>query len=163
MEWVNQLFGKQDNLSCLQMSARGVIVFISTLVVMRIGSKRTFGKETAVDHVVMILLGGILGRAVVGASAFLPVIASTFTVLLTHRLLAWLCLYSHFLGNLIKGKKKLLFSNGEPLKANMDKTLTTNEDLLEGIRLMINAHDTNNVKEIFIERNGEISVTKKTQ
>lgn len=163
MDWINTIFEKQDNLSCLQMSIRGVLVFLATLIVMRIGAKRTFGKETAVDYVVIILLGGILGRAVVGASPILPVIISTFFILLFHRFLAWICLRNHFMGNLIKGEKKQLFADGKPNKKNMDTALISNEDLLEGIRMMINARDTSNVKEIFIERNGEISVVKKEE
>jgi uncharacterized membrane protein YcaP (DUF421 family) len=161
MEWIQQLFGKQSDLNILQMSARGIIVFLAALLVLRIGSKRSFGKESAIDHVVMIILGGMLGRAITGAEPFLPVMAAVFAIILTHRLLAWICLSNHRLGNIIKGEKKLLFSDGKPHENNMKHNLISNEDLNEGIRLVLNENDRDKVKEIFIERNGQMSVVKK--
>jgi uncharacterized membrane protein YcaP (DUF421 family) len=163
MEWIQQLFGKENDLNSLQMSARGIIVFLAALLVLRIGSKRSFGKESAIDHVVMIILGGMLGRAITGAEPFLPVMSAVFSIVIIHKLLAWLCLSNKWLGNMIKGEKKLLFTEGNPEKTNMKKTLISSDDLDEGVRLMLNENSLENVKEIFIERNGQISVVKKEE
>ena len=163
MEFLNHLFGKEDQLTTLQMCARAAIVFIAALIVMRIGSARTFGKASAVDHVVMIILGGILSRVITGASPFVPVIASTFTIIIIHRLLAWVCMYNHTLGNLIKGEKKILYKDNALVDSNMKQVLVSDEDVHQGIREKINEPDTKNVDKIFIERNGEISVVKKSE
>jgi uncharacterized membrane protein YcaP (DUF421 family) len=161
MEWIQQLFGKENDLGILQVSIRGIIVFLAALLVLRIGSKRSFGKESAIDHVVMIILGGMLGRAITGAEPFLSVMAAVFSIIITHRLLAWICLSNHWMGKMIKGEKKILFSDGQPKEDNMKQSLITNADLDEGIRLMLNENKRDNVKEIFIERNGQMSVVKK--
>lgn len=161
MEWLDHLFGKEDHLNTLQMSVRAVLVFLTALIIMRIGCSRTFGKEAALDNVVIILLGGVLGRVVTGASPFLPAMSACFSIILIHRLLAWICMYDHKVGNLIKGSKILLFNNGKPVTKNLKKTLITIDDLHEGIRLNLNEDDTGHVKDIFMERNGEISVVKK--
>ena len=108
MEFINHLFGKEDQLTTLQMCGRGTIVFLAASIIMRIGSARTFGKESAIDHVVMIILGGILSRIITGAAPFVPVMASTFTIIIIHRLLAWICMYNRALGNLIKGEKSFV-------------------------------------------------------
>jgi len=89
MEWLQHLFGKENDLTSLQIECESVIVFLAALIALRIGSKRSFGKESAVDYVVMIIIGGILGRAVTGAEPFLPVMAAVFAIIITHRLLAW--------------------------------------------------------------------------
>ncbi|MDB5279601.1 MAG: hypothetical protein JWR61_4556 [Ferruginibacter sp.] len=162
MELINHLFGKEDQLTTLQMCARGVLVFLTALIIMRIGSVRTFGKESAIDHVVMIILGGILSRVITGASPFVPVMASTFTIIILHRLLARICIYNHTIGDIIKGKKRVLYSNNKIIESNMKKVLVSEEDLKQGVRLELNEHDTKHVDEILIERNGEISIVKKT-
>jgi uncharacterized membrane protein YcaP (DUF421 family) len=59
----------------------------------------------------MIILGGKLSRVITGAAPFVPVIASTFTIIIIHRLLAWACLCNHTLGRVIKGEKKILYQN----------------------------------------------------
>ena len=162
MEFLNHLFGKEDQLTTLQMCARAALVFLTALIIMRTGSARTFGKESAIDHVVMIILGGILSRVITGAAPFVPVMASTLTIIIVHRLLAWLCMYNHTIGNIIKGEKRVLYNNDKAIESNMKKVLVSEEDLRQGVRLELNEHDMKHVAEIFIERNGEISVVKKT-
>jgi len=44
----------------------------------------------------------------------------------------------------------------------MKKVLVSEEDLKQGVRIQLNEHDMKHMDEIFIERNGEISVVKKT-
>jgi len=161
MEFINHLFGKEEQLTTVQMCARGTIVFLTALIIMRIGSVRTLGKESAIDHIVMIILGGTLSRVITGASPFVPVMASTFTIIIIHRLLAWICMYHHTLGKIIKGEKRILYTGDKVIWSNMKKVLVSEEDLKQGVRLELNEPDMEHVKEIAIERNGEFSVIKK--
>ena len=109
----------------------------------------------------MIILGGMLSRVITGAAPFIPVMGGTFTIIVIHRVLAWVCMYNHRIGNVIKGQKRILFVKGKIVETNMKKVLISKEDLEQGIRRHLNEHDTNNVDEIFIERDGELSVVKK--
>lgn len=45
MEFIDHLFGKEDQLSALQMCARAGLVFIAALIIIRIGSARTLAKN----------------------------------------------------------------------------------------------------------------------
>jgi uncharacterized membrane protein YcaP (DUF421 family) len=110
----------------------------------------------------MIILGGNLSRAFTGAAPFLPVMASTVAIIIIHRLLAWVCMYNRKIGKLIKGKEESLFENGEMNEKNMKKTLISQDDLREGLRLMLNEDKFDHVEKIIIERSGEISVVKKS-
>jgi uncharacterized membrane protein YcaP (DUF421 family) len=160
-ELVTSLFGKEDNLNWMQMSMRGIIVFITALIIMRIGSAKTFGKESAIDSIVMIVLGGNLSRTITGAAPFIPVMASTVAIIIVHRLLAWICMYNHELGNLIKGKKNCLYADGQMHEEDMKKTLISKEDLQEGLRQTLNEDSFDNVDKIMMERNGKLSVVKR--
>jgi hypothetical protein len=45
---------------------------------------RSFGGRTALDNIIVILLGALLSRAIVGASGFFPLIASSFVIVIIH-------------------------------------------------------------------------------
>ena len=107
------------------------------------------------------MLGAVLSRAVVGASPFLSIVVAGLVLVLLHRLIAWLCVISRGFGKIVKGDSELLFSNGKMDKKNMDAHLVTAHDLMEEVRLEIHQDSLENVKEIFMERNGEMSVIKK--
>jgi len=50
-------------LTFLQVSVRGVIVFIATLIMVRLGSKRSLAEKTAFDAVLIVIIGSMLARA----------------------------------------------------------------------------------------------------
>ena len=160
METIQYLFGQSANLTILQMLARGIVVFILALVILRLAGKKTFGKQSVADNVIMIMLGALLSRAITASSPFLPVIITSFAIVLFHRSLAWISLHNPRLSSLIKGDTVSLFKAGKENKDNMDKNLISNEDLMEGVRLEINKNELVDIEEIFIERNGRISVVK---
>ena len=73
-------------LTFLQVSIRGVIVFIATLIMMRLGSKRSLAEKTAFDAVFMVIIGSMLARAINGSEAFFPTLGAGFVLVLLHRL-----------------------------------------------------------------------------
>ena len=80
MEFIYTLFtllGTSENLSILQMVARGLVVFVLALIMLKTARKKTFGKRSVADNVIMIMLGAILSRGIVGPSLFLDVIPVT--------------------------------------------------------------------------------------
>jgi uncharacterized membrane protein YcaP (DUF421 family) len=130
-------------------------------MLIRVAGIRTFGKKSAFDNVIMILLGSILSRAVVGASPYIPTVVGCLAFVLVHWVLAWLSLYNDTLGRFVKGERSSLYADGKLNEKNMRRARISDKDLKEGLRLQINDDGFEEVKEIFIERNGEISIIKK--
>jgi uncharacterized membrane protein YcaP (DUF421 family) len=161
MQLLVSIFGEGRDLSVLQMSFRAVVVFLLALLMLRITGQRTFGQKTAVDQVVMIILGAVLSRGVTGSSPFLPVICASFVIVLFHRFLAWIVLFNHSLNDLVKGKEIKLFENGNYLRDHMKKCMVTEKDIEESVRIEINEDDLTNVRSISMERCGSISIVKK--
>jgi uncharacterized membrane protein YcaP (DUF421 family) len=161
MEWIKILFGEGKDLDVLQMSCRAVVVFFITLVLIRIAGIRTFGKKSAFDNVIIIMLGSILSRAVVGASPFIPTAVASLAFVLVHWLLARISVYNDTIGRWVKGEKSSLYADGQFNRENMKRARISDKDLREGLRLKIHGESLDEVKEIFIERNGEISIVKK--
>jgi len=155
------IFGQGKDLESLQMVSRAVVSFFLTLLLIRIAGIRTFGKKTAFDNVVAIMLGSVFSRVVVGASPFLPTTAACLAFVLVHRLLAWISLYNDGVGRWVKGEASTLYADGQFNEENMRRARVSIKDLQESIRQKINADSLDQVKEIIQERNGEISVVKK--
>jgi uncharacterized membrane protein YcaP (DUF421 family) len=160
METIQDLFGQSEDLTILQMLARGIVVFILALVMLRLAGRKTFGKQSVADNVIMIMLGALLSRAITASSPFLPVIITSFSIVVFHRLMAWISLHNPTLSSLIKGDTVSLFKAGQENRDNMKRNLISKEDLMEGVRLQVNKNELIDIEEIFIERNGHMSVIK---
>ena len=161
MEIIDRLIGKGEELTALHMAIRTIIIFIIALIMLRIAGIRTFGKKTAFDLVIIIMLGAVLSRAIVGASPFVPIICASLVMVLIHRLLGILSYHSDFIGRLVKGEKKSLYKNGVPDKTNMRQVQISRNDIMEEVRVNLNQDNLRDVEEIFIERNGKISIIKR--
>ena len=157
---IDLLFGHGSHLDSLQMSTRAFLAFFVTLILLRIAGIRTFGKRSAFDNVIIIMLGSVLSRAVVGASPFIPTCIACLVFVLIHWALAWLSQHSEWVGWLVKGERQKLFADGRPLRKNMDRSLISEKDLLESLRQQLNQDSFEHVREMFLERSGEISVVK---
>lgn len=161
MRLLQDLFGEGKDLSALQMCDRAIVVYFIALIMLRISGRRTFGKKTAFDNTIAIILGAILSRAVVGASAFVPTVACGLVLVLLHRGLSWASLRSKLVRHLLQGASIPLYSKGKLIKENMGTSLITEDELMEDMRLKANIGRLSQAEEIYMETNGELGVVKK--
>ncbi len=158
MHTIHQLFGNGKDLDPLQMSLRAVVVFIISLLLIRLSGRRAFGIRMPFDNVVTILLGAVLSRAIVGASPFFATIIASAVIVLFHRLCGWLSLKNKKIGYLIKGETKILFEDGVLNRENMRYGMISERDLIEGLHINGNIESLEQAKTVYLERNGQISV-----
>ncbi|ARS37976.1 DUF421 domain-containing protein [Pontibacter actiniarum] len=141
------------------MSFRAVGVFFAALLIIRIGNHRIFGKNTAFDIVLGVIYGSVLSRAITGNAPFWPTIAAAFTLVMLHKGLASLAYHTNFgLGNIIKGKPKILVKNGELQRETMASSSVTENDILEALRSAGHKPDISNISAAYLERSGNISI-----
>jgi uncharacterized membrane protein YcaP (DUF421 family) len=145
------------NLTFLQISLRGIIVFVIALVMVRMGDKRFLSRKTAFDAILGFILASMLARAVNGSSAFFPTLAGGFVIVGLHRTMAYLARKSHWFGNLVKGRSDLVIKEGVIMQKAMRQNDLSEHDLLEDLRLNGNTNDLKKVRVAFVERNGQIS------
>ena len=86
MQIIDQLFGHGKDLNMLQMGCRAFCMFFITLAFIRISGMRSFGSKSAFDNIIVLILGAILSRAVVGVSPVFPIITAGFILSITHRI-----------------------------------------------------------------------------
>jgi uncharacterized membrane protein YcaP (DUF421 family) len=147
-------------LTFLQISIRGVIVFAATLVMVRISSKRSLAEKTAFDATLLIIIASVLARAINGSAPFFPTLGTGFVLVLLHRSLALTAYYSHGFGILIKGKAAVLVENGKLQRRNMSLNHISEHDLEEDMRLDAGTEDLSKIKVARVERSGDISFIK---
>ena len=161
MNILHEIFGQGKDLTTLQMSARGAAVFLIALILIRISGRRSFGVRTPLDNIVVILLGATLSRAVVGASPFIPVVITSFVIVLLHRFLSFLTSGNKKLASVIDGESILLFRDGSFIPENVKKALVSKEDIMQAVRKSALTDDLNKIDRIYMEHNGEVSALKK--
>lgn len=148
------------NLTFLQIALRGVIVFIVTLVMVRLSSKRSLAEKTAFDAVLIVIIASVLARTINGSAPFLPTIGTGFVLVLLHRLFGIAAYYSHGLGILIKGKPVVLVRDGRLQRRSMGLNQISEHDLGEDLRLEAATEDLSKIRIARLERSGDISFIK---
>ncbi len=71
----------------VQLSVRATIVFITALIMVRVGNKRFLAKMSAFDAILGFILSSMLARAVNGSSAFFPTLGAGFVLIGLHWLM----------------------------------------------------------------------------
>ncbi len=154
--------GREPNeLTFVQISLRGVIVFLATLIMIRLGHKRSLARKTAFDAVLIVILASVLSRAVNGTAAFFATLGGSFVIVMLHRLLAWCAFHSHWFGILIKGRPELIIEDGDFCLSTMHRNHISVHDVEEDMRLSLRDDDVSKVKKGRVERSGDISFIKR--
>src|SRR5437879_8717246 len=109
------------DLTFFQISLRGIIVFLATLAMIRIGHKRSLARKTAFDAVLIVILASVLSRAVNGTAAFFATLGGSFVIVILHRLLALIAYHSHWFGILIKGRPEMIIEDGDFVLSRMQR------------------------------------------
>jgi uncharacterized membrane protein YcaP (DUF421 family) len=155
------LGAEPKDLTFVQISLRGIIVFLVTLITMRLGHKRSLSRKTPFDAVLLVILAAVLSRAINGSAAFFATIGGGVVLVLLHRVFAHLAYYSHGFGILVKGKPDVIVRDGECDFPMMRRNHVSIHDLEEDMRLGAHIDDVSRVRLARVERSGDISFIKK--
>ncbi len=162
IEWLSGLLElKEDWLSYRAMTLRAVIVFISALIILRIGSRRFLSKLSPFDVLLAIMVGSISSRAITGNSAFGPSILTIAVLVGLHWLLGFAAYHTDGLGTWLKGSPRHLVKAGEIQQPQMQKAHITKRELEECTRSTGVAGGIDAIEDAWLERDGSISVVPK--
>ena len=149
------------DLTFIQISLRGIIVFLVTLITMRLGHKRSLSRKTPFDAVLLVILAAVLSRAINGSAAFFATLGGGVVLVVLHRIFAHLAYYSHGFGILVKGKPDTIVRDGECDFEMMRRNHVSIHDLQEDMHLNGHIDDLSKVRLARVERSGDISFIKK--
>jgi len=157
------LWDKSDDLDAMSMVIRALMVFVATLTFLRIAGRRSFGQGSAFDLCLMVLLGAVLSRAAVGASAMIPTLCAGATIVILHRLLAMILMRWPTLDNLVSGHERQLVREGKVNREEMRSGLISRTDLQIALRKKGGGIGLDEVASAVLERNGEISIRTRSE
>src|SRR4026208_1946618 len=113
MQMIYELFGQGQDLDALQMSLRAIVIFFIALILIRYAGMRIFGIKTAFDTCIIIMLGAVLTRAIVGASPFIPIVAASIALVTVHKIIAVISVNNPLISHLVKGTPFSLYKDGK--------------------------------------------------
>lgn len=141
-----------------QMALRAIIVYVVTLAVVRLGSKRLMGKATAFDVILGIMIGSVMSRGINGSAGLVPTLAGGAVLVALHGLFAILAHRTSWFGDYVKGSPVLLVEDGRIRPDGMREASLTENDLAEALRLQGLPPDPSGVRLAHLERDGTVSV-----
>jgi len=146
------------DLNSAEVAIRTAIVYLASLALVRVASRRFLSQATAFDVIVGIMLGSIMSRAINGSALFLPTIVAGLVLVGLHWLFAFIAFHTSVFGPVVKGEPVLLVKDGEVQEEGMRFANLTPRDLNEALRLQSGDTDPKKIKRAYLERNGSISV-----
>lgn len=144
------------------MGMRALLVSMMALVLIRIVGRRSFGQRSAFDHVVAILPGATLSRAIVGASPLVAtIVASTMISCSADCWPGSACIAARWNGWWMP--KTEVFRDGQFNQAKVARAFVPAADIEESVRQTLGARGMSGVEAAVLERNGAISVIRKDE
>jgi len=146
----------------MDLAIRAVVLYLFVLFIMRVTGRREISSLTAVDLVLLIVLGDAIQQgltqddySVTGAI----IVVSTIAVLQLGT--SYLTFRSRRLRHVIDGIPVVLIDSGKVIDANLRRQRLTEDDLTEEMRLQqIRSFD--DIRWAVLEANGRISFVEKT-
>ena len=146
------------DVNAIQMALRTVLIYVVTLVLIRIGSKRFLSEATAFDVIVGIMLGSVMSRAINSSAPLIPTLGAGVVLIGLHWLFAIMALRTDWFGFLVKGEPVLLIKDGQIQQQGVRRAGVSRHDLEQALRLVAQETDPATVKLAYLERNGKISM-----
>ena len=159
LEWAFGAGGSSVHINAPQMALRAIVVYVATVLMVRLGKKRFMSRATAFDVILGIMLGSLVSRAIAGTAPFMPTLAASAALIGMHWLFSAGAVRSHRFGEAIKGRSRILVKDGRIEAEALRAAHMSDRDLWEELRSKSIA-DLNEVAEARLERSGSLSVIK---
>jgi uncharacterized membrane protein YcaP (DUF421 family) len=151
---------KSEQLGFGHMAARAFIMYLALIVILRSGKKRFFGRATAFDVILVILVGSVAARAMTGGAPYFASLLGVIVLVGMHWLFSLMSRSSKTVSALIKGHSTILVRDGHVDHRELRTAHMSDDDLAEDLR-QEGVADVTAVKEARLERSGQVSVIKK--
>lgn len=157
-EWLFSI--REEALTLWHLCARVLIVYIITLMLMRI-DRQIIGVPTIFNFVLNVLLGSLLANGIIGDAPFLPVLGAAIFITMLNIACAWLTYASPFLDYVITGSRKVLVKDGVIQWHEMRRNFITHDELMSVLHHQTQLSDLKHVQFAYLEKSGEISFVVK--
>lgn len=134
MNVADTMFGTQGSISVGQECTRAILIFTYGLVLVRVAGRRVFGKWSALDIVVSIVIGSNLSRTLTGNAPLLGTLAATTALMAAHWTIALGVARAPWLSRLVEGRVVDLATGGRLAERTRRVHGVSDADLDEALR-----------------------------
>ncbi len=142
-------------------AVRAAGVYVLMLIVIRLTGKRTVGNFTAFDLLVALMLGEVVDEMIYGDVSFIQGTVSIVVVAGMKSITAWLSYSNQKMEKVLEGEPVLVIKHGEFQRDGLRKERLNELDVMSELRLE-GIEDINEVREAFVENDGQISIIRET-
>jgi len=142
---------------------RGLIVYITVIVSVRLMGKRQIGELQPSELVTTFLLSEVASMPLQDKDiSLLTCIVLIFMIVALEIIFSVLAVKSDFFRKVMQGSSALIIKDGKLLQGKMKKLRYSIDDLLEGLRLK-DVFDISEIKYAYVETNGSLSIELKDE
>ncbi|MFC7735152.1 DUF421 domain-containing protein [Roseomonas sp. GCM10028921] len=152
-------FGETGHVGPWQECLRAVVVFAYGLLLVRLAGRRVFGKWSALDIIVSLIIGSNLSRALTGSAPLGGTLLATTLLLALHWLLAQGAARFRPLSTLLEGSAVELARDGTARPGAMVRESISRADMDEALR-GAGVEDLARTRLVMLEPSGKITVLK---
>jgi uncharacterized membrane protein YcaP (DUF421 family) len=153
------LFGTGGDLTVAQECARAALVLAYGLILVRFAGRRVFGRWSAIDIVVSIIVGSNLSRALTGSAPLWGTLAASTLLMFLHWLLAQGAARWPLVSRLVEGRARELGRDGRIGNRKDLRVAISDADLAEALR-QAGVERVEDTRLVMLEPSGKISVLK---
>jgi uncharacterized membrane protein YcaP (DUF421 family) len=155
----DEIFGPTGHVTWAQECARAVVVFCYGFALVRLAGRRVFGKWSALDIIVSIMVGSNLSRALTGGADLWGTLAATTLLMILHWVLAQAAARFPRMSRLLEGRPVPLGEAGRIAEHVLVRHAVSDADLGEALR-GAGLDDAGDIHRVVLEPSGKISVLK---
>ncbi|MBP0619557.1 DUF421 domain-containing protein [Cupriavidus consociatus] len=154
--------GEGDDLQWWQGAVRAAVIFVGTWAMLRLAGRRAFAQKSAFDLCIVLLLGAVLSRAVVGATSLTVAFTAALVLVLLHRAVGWLSGRFPPFDCAIGGHALDLLSRGELDRERISRAMLTEEDLKASLRASLQSDSFSGLARVVLERDGKVTFVRRS-
>jgi uncharacterized membrane protein YcaP (DUF421 family) len=159
MTLLTEIFGDHGSLTMAQECARAVLIFAFGLLLVRLAGRRVFGKWSALDIIVSIIIGSNLSRTLTGNAPLWGTLLASTLLMALHWLLALAAARWSAVSHLLEGRSIELGRDGRVSDDVRVRHAVSEADLNQALRSK-GLRTPEEAKLIVLEPSGAIDVLK---
>lgn len=147
-----------DISTVLSTAAKGILIYVALIAMLRITGKRSLSKFNIFDFVITIALGSVFASTLTSSDVKLAQSITAIVILLGGQyIISQLALHAEGFENIIKSDPALLYSGGSLNRVTMKRERVTEREVLQAVRKSGSA-SLDDVEAVILETDGTMSV-----
>lgn len=152
MQW---LTGDWTNLGLV--AAKAALMYVTALVGLRLGERRTLSQWTIIDFATAVAMGAIIGRsAIAKTQSYVTGAVALVTLVVIHRIVSALR-FTDPVGKLVDHRVRVLVAHGQLRPRELRKCAITQNDLFAHLREQ-GVFDLGSIRYVLYETKGHLTV-----